>query len=141
MANPVHLSLDLAEPQILLHFPNDADEFYHHHRLLLTRLAPGRWIAASPDFELEVIDLNARAHRVLQRKMPLPADILDEIYAFDPWSRHELENLRRQAKTMSVVLGEDDFEEAEPKIWFSVVLKANTLAKLLPMIRCKALCF
>ena len=117
MANQADLSLDLAEPQVLVHFPNDGGGFYHHHRLLITRLAPGRWIAASPDHELEILDLNARAHRVLQRRSPLPADIIDEIYAFDPLTRQELDNLRRQARTMAVVLGDDDFEEAESKLW------------------------
>lgn len=117
MAHQGDFSLDVAEPQILLSFPNDAGGFFHHHRLLITRLGPGRWIAATPDHDLEVVDLNGRAHRILQRRSPLPADIIDEIYAFDEPTRQELENLRRQAKTMAVILGDDDLEEVAAQLW------------------------
>lgn len=51
-------TLDVSDPQILLHFPLDPNGFTEHHRLLLCRLGPGRWVAASPDYELEVLDLN-----------------------------------------------------------------------------------
>jgi hypothetical protein len=34
-------TLDLREPQILRHYPNDANAFYWHHRLLLTKISPG----------------------------------------------------------------------------------------------------
>lgn len=84
MAAAEDISLDVPEPQILLNFPGDANGFFHHHRLLLKRLSPGRWIALSPDYELETIDLNARQHIVLGRRSPFPAHLLPEIYASMP---------------------------------------------------------
>ena len=79
MALPDELTLDLPEPQILLHFGGDPNGFHEHHRLLLVKLTPGRWIAASPDFDLEVIDLNNRRHRILTQRSPFPADVADQI--------------------------------------------------------------
>lgn len=58
------LTLDISDPQVLLNFPEDPNGVTEHHRVLLCRLGPGRWIASSPDFDLEVLDLNNRRHTV-----------------------------------------------------------------------------
>lgn len=117
MAAAEDISLDVPEPQILLNFPGDANGFFHHHRLLLKRLSPGRWIALSPDYELETIDLNARQHIVLGRRSPFPAHLLPEIYAFDVIPRGDLESYRRRAATMAVVLGDEDMQEIQSQSW------------------------
>ena len=57
--NPEDYSLDVAEPQVALHFPHDANGVVWHHRLLISKLGPGRWIGASPDLELEIIDYSS----------------------------------------------------------------------------------
>lgn len=36
------LTLDIAEPQVLIHFDQDPNQFYEHHRVLLKKLQPGR---------------------------------------------------------------------------------------------------
>jgi hypothetical protein len=112
-----HLTLDVAFPQILLNVPADANGYTEHHRLLLHKLSPGRWVACSPDFDLEILDLNNRVHTVLGRRSRFPDHLADVVYAFDPISRSDLENLRRQAKTMAMVLGDETQEEVQSLQW------------------------
>ena len=111
------LTLDISEPQVLLNFPGDANGLTEHHRILLSRLGPGRWVAASPDYDLEILDLNNRRHTVLGRRSRFPDHLADVVYAFDPVPRGDLENLKRQAKTMSIVLGDGDLEEVQAMSW------------------------
>lgn len=106
-------SLDVPEPQILLHFAGDPNGLTEHHRLLLAKLNAGRWVAATPDFDLEVLDLNVSRHTVLRRKAVFPAHLSAAVYAFDPLSRRELEDLRQQAKSMAMILGDAPVQEAE----------------------------
>lgn len=54
-------SLDLAEPQVLLRYPNDANGLVHHHRVLLHKIGNGRWVALTPGLDLHVVDLNTVA--------------------------------------------------------------------------------
>ena len=68
-----------------------------------------RWIAAPPDFDLEILDLSA--HRVVPvpRNAPLLAalgqDRLRELYTFDPMDRVELDDLMRQARGLAALVG------------------------------------
>lgn len=110
------LTLDVADPQVLVHFPDDP-HLTQHHRLLLCKLSPGRWIAATPDHDLEVLDLNAHRHTVLGRRCAFPDNLFDDVYAFDPISKNDLEGLRRRAKTMMVVLGDGAVEEIGRRVW------------------------
>lgn len=132
MADQQELTLDVAEPQVLLHFGQDPNGLTKRHRLLLLRLSPGRWTASSPDFELEVLDLNGRRHRVLTRKSPFPADIRDAVYAFDPISRLELEGLKREAKAMAVVLGDQEVEDVAAMVWVYADPASTLVGKLVP---------
>lgn len=117
MAAGEDISLDVPEPQILLNFPGDPNGYFHHHRLLLKRLSPGRWITLTPDYDMETIDLNVRQHLVLGRRTPFPGHLLQEIYAFDPISRADLEAYRRQAATQAVILGDEDTQEIQSQSW------------------------
>ena len=110
-------TLDVSDPQILLHFPLDPNGFTEHHRLLLCRLGPGRWVAASPDYELEVLDLNNRQHVILGRRSLFPAHLGASVYAFDPISRADLQRLKRQASTMAIVIGDRDPEDIQAQTW------------------------
>ena len=60
-------TLNIPEPQVLLHFPGDHNGFDWHHRVLLHKVGQGRWVVLSPDLELSVEDLSARRHVVLGR--------------------------------------------------------------------------
>lgn len=126
-------SLDVPDPQIFLHFPGDANGVFYHQRLLLCRLGPGRWVASSPDHELEILDLNNRRHVVLGRRSPFPGHLNpDELYVFDPIGRNELEALRRQAKTMSMVLGEETVEEIQARTWVFADPGSSRLGQSVP---------
>ena len=109
-------TLDIADPQVLAYFGADPN-FHWHHRVLLVRLSPGRWVAASPDHELEAIDLTTTRHVILGRREDFPAHLVADIYAFDPLARAELEQLRRRAKTMAVVLGDHAIVEEVARVW------------------------
>ena len=88
-------TLDLREPQILRHYPNDDAGFFWHHRVLLEKTGPGVWIAVTPDGDIERIDLNAVQHIPLERRADFPAPQAPYVYAFDPISRAELEGYHR----------------------------------------------
>lgn len=109
-------TLDLVEPQVLVHYPNDPN-FTEHPRVLLVKVSAGRWIAASPDHELALVDLNTTRHIVLRRNADFPAHIAQDCYVFDPITKRELEELRQEAKVMAMVLNDDDMEELPTKVW------------------------
>lgn len=97
-------SLNITEPQVLFHFPGDADGLNYHHRVLIHKIGGGRWIVLSPDMELSVADMNNQRHTVLARNARFPEDIEDECYTFDGLSRNELERQKKLARTMGSIL-------------------------------------
>ena len=109
-------TLDLVEPQVLINYPHDPN-FTEHHRLLLVKVSAGRWIAASPDHELALVDLNTARHIVLRRNSDFPPHVAQDCYVFDPITKRELEELRQEAKIMAMVLNDDDMDELPAKVW------------------------
>lgn len=130
-ALPDDYTLDVSDPQVAVHFPADPGGFFYHHRLLLAKLSAGRWVASSPDHELEVVDLNTQRHRILTRRAPFPADIRDVVYAFDPINKVDLDRIKRQARAMVVVLGDDDGEEMDETVWVFADSDSNRLGNTL----------
>ena len=126
------LTLDVNDPQVLLHVPLDPNGYTEHHRVLLCRLGPGRWVAATPDHDLDILDLNSRRHTVLSRRAVFPAHLADAVYAFDPLTRNELEQLRRQAKTMSVILGDEVQEDVPNQVWVFSDPSSSRIGSLVP---------
>eukprot|EP00973_Karenia_brevis_P045779 6341349-Karenia_brevis.AAC.1 len=112
-------TLDIKEIQVLRHYEDDAGGFYWHHRILLARAGEaGRWVALTPDFGLEILDLGVTRHIILGRASAFPAAQLPYVYAFDPISRAELEQQRVRARLQARVLAADDDEdEVEASIW------------------------
>lgn len=117
--NDPDLTLDIPDPQVLAIYPHDANGVTHHHRILLNKLSPGRWVCLTPDHELQILDLTTVRHEVLGRRARFPQHLVlaDVIYSFDPLTRNELESFRRRAKTMNVILGEGDQEEIAALVW------------------------
>ena len=107
-------TLNVSEPQVLIHFPDDA---HFSYRLLLHKVSPGRWVVLSPDLELEVQDLNARRHLVLGMHSPFPAQVADYCYVFDDLSRNELERQRKLARTMGSILDDGDIAAVAAMQW------------------------
>ena len=110
-------TLDIAETQILVHYGGDANGYYWHHRILLHRIEGGRRLCLTPDLDTVTHDLNQRAHRILDRKSNFPADIIGEIYAFDPIGRSQLLAYKRRAKVQASILGEAEVGESEAYEW------------------------
>lgn len=99
--------LDIPDPQVLLHFPQDPDGFYFHRRVLLTRAGGGgTWVTLTPDLELAVHDLTQVRHRVVARAEKLAPDVAEQCYIFDPISRSEMEEHRRRARIQARILAD-----------------------------------
>lgn len=110
-------TLDIREPQVIIHFPADAGGFFWHHRILLEKCSPGIWIGVSPDGDLERIDLSVTQHITLDRKADFPGPQAPFVYAFDPLTRGELEGYRRRAKTMNNLFNDAAIEEVVSYVW------------------------
>ncbi|CAK0884216.1 unnamed protein product [Prorocentrum cordatum] len=102
------LTLDLAEPQVLIDFPDDAAGLRWHHRLLLIQTpTPGVWIASTPDYSVQRLDLNVHRVVALARNGPFPAAQWHESYVFDnPIPAVDLARIRQQAGSLALVLGQ-----------------------------------
>lgn len=97
--------LDVADPQVLLHFPEDPDGFHYHRRVLLCRAgAGGVWVTLTPDLELAVHDLTHCPHHIVAGAGKLTSDLVDRSYIFDPISKAELEEHRRRARIQARIL-------------------------------------
>ena len=74
-------TLDIAEPQVLIHYPNDRGGFFYHHRILLYRIRDALWIWLTPDPDMCRHDLMELTHIVLDRRSPFPANVAAQVYA------------------------------------------------------------
>ena len=101
------VALDVGAKQCLIDFFEDDDGMHWHHRVLLipSGRGDGRWVGASPDHELGIVDLSE--HRVipLTRKGPIPPDKAGQSYVFDPMSQVEYLELMRRARELSAMVG------------------------------------
>ena len=99
-------TLDLPEDQVLADFFDPNGLRWHHRLLLAGTPAPGVWVASTPDYSVERLELGR--HRVipLARSAPIPADIVDEAYVFDnPVPERDFQLIRGQARVLLRVLG------------------------------------
>ena len=85
-------SLDNAEMQALVNHPVDAGGMCWHQLVLVHRIAPGRWICATPDHYLVMDDSSRKNYRTVDRNMDFSNDLrIGEIHSFDPVSKAELQ--------------------------------------------------
>eukprot|EP00959_Pyramimonas_sp_CCMP1952_P037570 786857-Pyramimonas_sp.AAC.1 len=78
------VTLDLPEPLVLVDYPDDAAGLRWHHRLLLVQTpTAGVWIASTPDYSVQRLDLNAHRVVALGRNCAFPAAQWNESYVFD----------------------------------------------------------
>ena len=101
-------TLDIPEPQVLVHYPADAGGLTWHHRILVKKVTAGVWIAVTPDLELVRHNLLEHRHIVLDRNAMFPADRRPFCYGFDPVPRAEILALKRRAAVQAAILGDDD---------------------------------
>ena len=107
-------SLDIADPQVLVHFPADAGGFYHHHRVLLARGgAAGVWVTLTPDLEYAVHNLSTERHLVLGRNELFDPGLAAQVYCFDPITKVQLADFMRRAKLQAHILAEPGVEDLE----------------------------
>lgn len=111
------MTLDIAEIQVLVHYPGDPAGLDWHHRVLLHRVDAGDWITLTPDHEFQRHNLSTHAHRILDRRAPFPADIADSVYAHDELTRAQLMTFKRQSQVMAAILGEGAVDEQDTEAW------------------------
>ena len=97
-------TLDTAITQVAVDFFDD-DNFSWHHRLLIYDLGGGRWVAVTPDGDVEVLPLGD--HRVipLQRNARWPQRVRGDIYAFDPVTEAQIEDFMQRGGQLARMLG------------------------------------
>ena len=71
--------LDIDEIQVLVHYPEDAEGFEYHHRIVSHRVSGGVWLTLTPGQEIVKHDLNPQRHRLLDRRSVYPEDIADQV--------------------------------------------------------------
>jgi uncharacterized membrane protein YgcG len=97
------MSLDVEEKQVLVYYAVDPVPW--HHRLLMVHIGEGRWIIATPDFDVQVINLAKFTVKALGRDAPIPQEC-GERYMFDsPILPNDLNQLRAEAHRLAEVLG------------------------------------
>ena len=115
-------SLDLAEQQVLVNYPADADGFFWHHRVMLCRVRDALWLALTPDLEIVQVDLATIDHVPLPRAGPMPFWAAGQGYIFDPLDAVALREFRREARQRAVLLGYGQEEEQRASTWIVVGL-------------------
>ncbi|CAK0831794.1 unnamed protein product [Prorocentrum cordatum] len=111
------LTLDIGDPQILVHYPDDENGFLWHHRVLLFRVSDDIWISLTPDLALVRLKLLDIRHEVLERRAPFPAHLGHQVYAHDPIAAAALAGFRRRAKIQGQLLGVGQVDVVERMIW------------------------
>ena len=86
-------TLDIPGPE----YEEDEDGFYWHHRVLLKRISGPKWVALTPDQDLETVDLAELHHIVLERNADFPRAQRPYIYCFDEIPRSTLDAHKRRA--------------------------------------------
>lgn len=99
------LTLDTSYPQVLIDYLNDEHGFRWHARLLAVADGNGRWIGATPDGEIELIDLTWHRVRPLERVSSYPEDLLEETYGFGELDDGGIAELARRCHGLARVLG------------------------------------
>ena len=111
-------TLNISEPQVLVHFPNDGHGFYYHHRILLHKVSGGRWVILTPDLDQEIHDLNNQRHVVLGRNSLFPVHLAQECYVFDEITKNELERQKKIAKTTASILDDSAVVDIAALQWY-----------------------
>ena len=88
-------TLDVPEKQVLCEYPND--QLQWHHRLLLQQIEGARWVCATPDHEIQTINLSDSRVRALRRNADFP-DVQGGVYTFDAVDEQEMVEMRAEAR-------------------------------------------
>ena len=107
--------MNIKEPQILIHYPDDVN-YQWHHRFLLERIAEGRCVTLTLDLDLQIHDFSRATHRVCERGDPFPAAAAN-IYAHDEIPSHEVDGYCRRAVMQAAILDDGPEAEAGAHVW------------------------
>eukprot|EP00972_Heterocapsa_arctica_P061458 9064329-Heterocapsa_arctica.AAC.1 len=94
-------SLDIPEAQVIVHYP--ADDIPWHHRVLLNQIDAGNWVVATPEMEVQTVNLAQLQIRALARNAVFPPGL--NVYAFDaPITPADLAGIRAEGRRLRDVL-------------------------------------
>ena len=125
-------TLEINEPQVLVHYPNDDDGFFWHHRVLLHRVKAGTSVCLTPTMGLQIHSLLVTSHVVLVRDARFTAEQADEVFAFDPISKADMAHEKRRARTHAAILGEGDLDSLGTSVWIVCGVKDTKFGELVP---------
>jgi len=103
-ASSMPKALDIAEAQVLVHFPEDPVPY--HHRVLFHRVSGSTWVVLTPDKSVQVTDIGKFTLRSLTRNSRPPRG-LGGVYMFDELEPEEFAVLRAEARRLAATLGAD----------------------------------
>ena len=74
-------TLNIPEKQVLVDlWEDECDFFWHHRNLLVPTIASGKWICATPDYEVALVDLSERRIVSIAKDEVFPSDYRGYIY-------------------------------------------------------------
>ena len=99
-------TLEVKQPLMILHVPDNPDGHPWHHRLLVLQIAGGRWVALDPELELGLVDLDLSDYSLLDRNAAFPAEKFQDTFCFKPMPQSEVGGYRRRARTFLALHGD-----------------------------------
>ena len=99
-------TLDTSHRQVLVKYPDE--DLQWHHRVLLEPGGAGQWVCATPDLEVQLVDLagfSAGFVRPLRRHALFPDCAAEGLYCFDPVTDAEMAQMKEEAQNFAGVLG------------------------------------
>ena len=97
------MSLDIAEPQVLVNFPLERIQWQHY--VLLRRLRDSTWVVLTADLLTEVQDLSQYTFVPLGRGSAIPANVAARCNLFAPGVEVDLAGFHAQAARLATILG------------------------------------
>ena len=98
-------TLDIPENQVLVTYPDDDPS--HHHRVLFFRIAGGKWISSSQDYDVQIVDvLEEEGVIALARDAEFPVPV-ENVYTFPPFDQHRFDRLRAECRRLAIITGVD----------------------------------
>jgi hypothetical protein len=110
-------SLDVPGVWVIVKFPSDVVGMFWYQRLAVLRISPDRWVMLTPDYDLEVVDLDTQAHHAVGRNTPFSRAQDSYVYAFGPLTNGEIQRHEMLARGYQAVAGDGAIEEKKPTEW------------------------
>jgi hypothetical protein len=124
--------LDVSGVRVIVKFPVDVPGVYWFQRLAVLRVSPDRWVMLTPDYDLEVIDLDTLTHHVLGQNTPFSRVQDSYVYAFGPIDHAEIKRYKMLARGYQAFAGDGAIDEEERAEWVVCDPSDDCFGKVVP---------